>query len=1132
MRHVCFATLLLAAPVAAFGQEFKMEPGPKTPAESLACIKTRPGFKVELMVAEPLVMDPIAFAWGPDGKLWVVEMGDYPLGVPLTPDPSPAKGRGEKGKPGGKIKYLEKSRLDGPYDKMTVFMDGLGFPTGVFPYGKGILVTCAPDIFYAEDTKGTGKADKKEILFTGFKEGNQQHRVNGLVWGIDNWIYGANGDSGGVIKSMKTGKEVDIRGRDFRFKVETGEFEAQTGQSQFGRCRDDWGNWFGNNNSNPMFHYVLEDHYLKRNPHVFYPDPRVQVSVKPGASQVFPISKPLPRFNSPQALNHFTSACSTIIYRDTLFGKEFEGNAFISEPVHNLIHREIMKPKGVTFTSQRADDEQQSEFLASSDNWFRPTMIQVGPDGALWIADMYRYVIEHPEWIPKDWQKKLDLRAGHDLGRIYRVYPEKAKPREIPRMDKMASVNLATHLESPSGWVRDMAQQLLVQRFSADDIGLAKKELVRIATSSKSPEARLHAFYSSEHLDLPNFTLFEAMLRDPHPAIAKHAVDLAWWYPLHRSAASLSRLSSDAEPHVRMRVAYVAGGWPETAGTLGGILSEKDQDQYIVAAAMSAITRENYHGVTQVVAKSKNLPDHYVAQLVKLEKKLAVPAKTGFPKDKPVQLVKEFSFKSKATALKSIQNVAAWLDYLDAIDMTPGGYLDRPDRQEILKSLAMSNRDARSMAADEKLASADRLTAIRTLNRGLGDDKGDCTLLALVLTPQTPDEVQSAAIKQLGRSDEPHAAQMLMRAWKGLTPPLRGQALDVMLSRALWTDLALIAIKTKQIDASEIGAIHRQRFLQHAKAEIRGSAEAIFAASVNKDRATVVSIYWLKMPEKGDASHGAKLYAKACASCHKLGEIGVNVGPDLASVGDKSPQGLLTAILDPNRAVETRYIQYVATTKKGIVVNGILSSETSTSITLTASDGTQHQLLRRDIEDLASTGKSLMPEGLEKDLSPKDIADIIEFIRGSLPSLKRKQFPGNEPKTMTPAKDGRLHLMPSSAAIYGPSIVIEKKYGNLGYWSKPDDHAVWTVELAKETNFSVWLDFACAPESAGNTLVIQCGREKISYKVQSTASWDVYQLQSIGQLRIPAGRHEIAVRPLGEVRNALIDLKQLELRPR
>ncbi len=169
---------------------------------------------------------------------------------------------------------------------------------------------------------------------------------------------------------------------------------------------------------------------------------RVQVSEKPGAAEVFPLSKPLPRFNNPHSVNHFTSACSAIVYRDDLFGPDFVNNTFVSEPVHNLVHREIMTPKGVTFTSKRAADEQTSEFLASTDNWFRPTTIQTGPDGALWVADMYRFVIEHPEWIPKDWQKKLDLRAGHDRGRLYRVFPERKKPRTIPRLDKLSTEEL------------------------------------------------------------------------------------------------------------------------------------------------------------------------------------------------------------------------------------------------------------------------------------------------------------------------------------------------------------------------------------------------------------------------------------------------------------------------------------------------------------------------------------------------------------------------------------------------------------------------------------------------------------------------------------------------------------------
>ncbi len=330
-------------------------PEAKTPQASLRSIRTRPGFQVELVAAEPLVQSPIAFAWGADGKLWVVEMGDYPLGLD------------NKGKPGGRVKYLEDTDGDGKYDKATVFLDGLSFPTSVLPWRKGVLVTCAPDILYAEDTRGTGKADRRIPLYTGFRQGNPQHRVNGLVWGLDNWIYCANGDSGGKIKSLQTGVAIDTRGRDLRIRPDDGGLDAQSGQTQYGRSRDDWGNWFGCNNSNPMWHFVLADPYVRRNPHLAAPDPRVPVSVTPGAAAVFPISRTLPRFNDPGAANHFTSACSAIVYRDELFGPAFAGSTFVSEPVHNLIHREVLTPHGITFSSRRAR-------TSSSPNFWLPAI--------------------------------------------------------------------------------------------------------------------------------------------------------------------------------------------------------------------------------------------------------------------------------------------------------------------------------------------------------------------------------------------------------------------------------------------------------------------------------------------------------------------------------------------------------------------------------------------------------------------------------------------------------------------------------------------------------------------------------------------------------------------------------------
>src|SRR5690348_9023262 len=257
--------------------------------------------KIELVAAEPLVVDPVAFDWGPDGRLWVVEMRDYPSGITWK------KEGDEFGKPGGRVKVLTDLDGDGKYDKATIFLDEIPFPTGVKVWRMGILVTAAPEIFYAEDKDGDDKADERKVLYRGFGEGNQQHRVNGLRWGLDNWLYVGNGDSGGVIKSLTSGllatrsvsegasKEVNVAGRDLRVRPDTADLDATSGNTQFGRERDDWGNWFGNNNSDPLWHYTLDDHYLRRNRYLTPPSVKKQVSIAPGAAPVFPRSKTLTR---------------------------------------------------------------------------------------------------------------------------------------------------------------------------------------------------------------------------------------------------------------------------------------------------------------------------------------------------------------------------------------------------------------------------------------------------------------------------------------------------------------------------------------------------------------------------------------------------------------------------------------------------------------------------------------------------------------------------------------------------------------------------------------------------------------------------------------------------------------------
>ena len=1094
------------------------EPTAKSPPASLRCLKARPGFVAELVVSEPLVQSPIAFAWGPDGKLWVVEMGDYPLGVD------------GKGKPGGRVKFLESTKDDGKYDKATVFLDNLPFPTGVLPWRKGVLVTCAPDIFYAEDTDGDGKADKKTVLYTGFVQGNQQHRVNTLAPGLDNWIYVANGDSGGLIKSLKTGKVANISGRDLRIRPDDGSLDAVSGGTQYGRSRDDGGNWFGGNNSNPMWHYVLADHYLRRNPFVPPPPVRIPVSVRPGAAPVFPVSHTGPRFNDPGAANRFTSACSPIVYRDDLFGPAFAGNSFVSEPVHNLVHREIMSAKGVTFRSRRAADEQTSEFLASSDNWFRPTTIRIGPDGALWVADMYRAVIEHPQWIPADWQKRLDLRAGHDKGRIYRVYPVGKKPRSIPRLDKLDSAGLVAALDSPSGWKRDLVQMMLLWRNDKAAVPLLEK----LAGKSRRPLARLHALCTLDGLNALTPALLRSALADAHPGVRRHAVRLceSRLAGAPELGAALVKLLADADAPVRLQLACTLGEWDDPrAGQALGELAVRDRaDIYLSAAVLSSVNKKNLDRVLLGVLKSGK----GAAPPAQVVERLLLVATAMGQRRATVTLLAAVSAPEKGAYAP--WQYAALAGLLNSLDQRNSSLLQLDKAGDAETKAALKKLDglfaaARVAAADARAPLTLRLQAVPLLARGLDRQRQDMRLLGSLLVPQAAPELRAAAVAALGRLRNAEVPALLLRGWGGYGPGLRAQVLDVLFRRSDWQRELLSALEKKQVQPSEVDAARRQRLLQNADAAIRRRAEKAFAGAVDPDRQKVIDGYRSVSTLKGNSARGLELFKKNCAVCHKLGDVGKEVGPDLAALTDKSTDALLVAILDPNRAVEARYVNYIAETKNGQTLSGVLISETGNSITLVGPDGKEHVILRANLESLTSTGKSAMPEGLEKELKPQDLADLIAYLRSTRSPAKPKGFEGNKPEVVRPAADGSLQLLATGAAIFGPTLVLEKQYRNLGYWSSADDRAVWTLEVPKAGRYAVWLEWACDGGAAGNTFVLQADEDRLRGKVASTGSWDTYRKARVGVLRLQAGRQQVLLRPEGTIKGALIDLKALRLVP-
>ena len=1132
MRYVallCLGMFALGATVRADEKPAKGKQPPqeaervdRTPAAGLASMKPRPRFQVELVAAEPLVMDPVAFAWGADGKLWVVEMADYPRGID------------GQGKFGGRVRFLEDTDGDGGYDRSTVFLDALGFPSGVMPWRRGVLVTCAPEIFYAEDTDGDGKADVRRTLYKGFVEGNQQHRVNGLRWGLDNWIYCANGDSGGEIESTKTGQRVAIGGRDFRIRPDDGAIEAQTGQTQFMRERDDWGNWFGSNNSNPLYQFVLDEHYLRRNPHVSPPDARVQVSRAPGAAPVFPASRTELRFNDLNAVNRFTSACSAILYRDDLFGPEFYGNSFVCEPVHNLVHREVLEADGVVFHSQRAADEKLSEILASTDNWSRPVMVRCGPEGALWVADMYRQVIEHPEWIPKQWQERLDVRAGHDKGRIYRVFPADKRPRAMQRLDRLDAAGLVAALDSPSGWQRDMAQQLLIERGEQAAAPLLKKLL---ENREARPLARLHALCTLDGLGAIEVETLSAALADQHPGVVRHAVRLA--EPLldrePALAAKLVGLVTTEDAQLRLQLAYSLGEWhsADAGEALGRLALAAGEDVYLSAAILSSANQQNLAELlSTVIAEKTDFVRNETGQKL-LSSLLSMAVATDDFTALEIGLA--------AVVRRENERYAAW--QLAALD----GLLDALARRKLsLHELwqrtpkesraPLSRVDdlfayAWALALDDKESEADRVVAVRLLARRPERYlDSDIAALAELLSPQTPGGLQAAAVEALARLDDPKVAMRLLGGWKGYGPERRGQVVDALVARGAGVRALLDQLDAGALSASEIDASRRQRLLAHADLNVRARAEKLLAGAVNADRQKVIEQYRQALGLAGDAERGAAAFKKACSQCHRLGETGYAIGPDLTALSDRSPESLLVAIFDPNRAVEAKFLSYTAITADGVTQTGMLGAETSTSVTLLAAEGKQVSLLRKDLDALESSSKSLMPEGLEKDLTPQNAADLLKYLGGFKPP--RKQFDGNEPAVVHPEPlRGELWLLAENAEVYGHTLVFEPTYRNLGYWTSPDDHAVWTIEIERPGQYTVSIDYACENGAAGQTLAVEAKGGRLATAVAGTGNWDTYRQKSIGQLKLSAGKHALVVRPDGPLRGPLVDLKAVRLTP-
>jgi putative membrane-bound dehydrogenase-like protein len=972
-----FSTPLVAGAglVAATLAAQAVEPlSPLTPPQERATFQLAdPNLTVELVASEPDIVAPVAIAWDAEGKLYVVEMTDYPSG-PVS----------------GRVKLLEDRNGDGRYEKVTVFADQLPFPTGIMPWRGGVLVTAAPDIWFLKDNDGDGVADEKRKVLTGFTEGNQQLRVNGLYWGVDNWIYGANGRSDGDIRWAEDGREAgSIRRRDFRFRPDTRAFEAIAGNSQFGLAHDDWGNRFPVFNNVPVRQVVMEERYVNRAPNLPWPDTVPNIAPSGDNARVYPVAPPL--LLIPQPSGYSTSGCGPCLNRAPGLGPAYSGNAFSCEPVQNLITRRRLDPDGAQFVSRRFPNETNREFLAATDTWFHPVFLANGPDGALYVVDFYRKIVEHPHWVAAELIDKINWREGEAHGRLWRIAAKDFKRGGArPRLSSTKSTELVKHLAGDNGWWRDTAHRLLIEKQDRAAI----PALERLARNSASHYGRLDALHVLHGLGALKQGLLVMALEDMHPGVRENAVRLCEAFCLDRARpqpgraaarpnpsenshdrlaalrSALLALADDPSPRVRFQLALTLGELPSEASleALAQLAPGSVADRWQSLAVLSSVSGAPWSFLQRLARLHPDwLATPTEAQAGFLQDLSALVGAAGAPED--VQECSSWLAQAGAPAAERLALLAGLADGL-----ARAGHLGR--LRESRANLASLLEYATPTALDRDAGLRARLAALRVLAR-LEAAAAQPVLLTLLL-PAQPPELQSAAVEASAELADAQFAEALFAPWSQYARATRQQLLQSAPHSAALTGACLAAVEERRISPLEFDPATRQALRRHKSPAIKMRVEKFWQE--NADREAVVHHFRPALDLPGDRQRGAATFAKSCLICHTVQGQGGNVGPDLSGIQTHTKETLLVEILDPSRQVLPDYLSYTCLTTQGDTVTGCIVAETAASVTLRRPGQPDLTVPRQQIQELKADGASLMPDGLEAGLSMQDMADLLEFL--------------------------------------------------------------------------------------------------------------------------------------------------------
>ena len=937
---------------------------PLSPEESRAAWEIDGDYEIQLVASEPLTCDPVDVVWDEKGRMFVAEMGDYPL---------PA----DDGAPLSRVRLLTDNDGDGVMDKATTWAAELDHVQGLLPMNGGLLATTRTAILFLKDTDGDDVADVREVLFRSNEPRHNQLQVSSPRYHLNNDIYLCNGLDGKEIypEGNPDGK-LDFTRLNLRYNPRTGDLTPITGAGQYGGTLDAFGRHFYSTNRSPVIFSVMPLEVVKRNPLAGITQGHEDIQ-EPGAP-VRPIS--LSHTTSAAHAGTHTAACGIGAYTGDAV-PSLTGNIFVCDPTAQLVTRNKLVENGGSFTAERVGEER--EFLASADEWSRPVNVRNGPDGALYVVDMYRRFIDHARFFPEEFAKAHYMRAGFDQGRIWRIVKKGSPLRKIEALPE-APADLVALLGHKNGWHRTQAQRLLVEKQDKSVVAALEEHL-----DNGSAEGTAHAVWTLDGLDALKPGHVEVALGILDPGAMESALHL-----IHENnfkdtfSQTIGELSNASiAPRVQFTAISLFPGIERKSNSLAEAVIRSPEDAWLRKAILSSHSEQAPAILKQLLSP---VPFNNLGVFTDKPREVAAGAIRDFARH-TAALGK---LDALGEVLASLEDDAKWHHY-EVVSGISEGLRRSSLKQKSLAALISAAppelgdgaatltgllENTTETALDRKRSVADRTAALDLVAQRPLEEKFEIVDQLIELT-ETP-EIQAAAVRILSRDKRETVTEYFFERWESLAPTPRREAITLIAGNTRSGLMLMKKMKAGEISPAVMPPMTRWSYGRSSNEEIKTLAKELFGQT-DGDRAKVVKEYQDVLASKeGDPEKGLAVFQKAaCITCHKVGEQGVDVGPSLNDVKIKPNEALLTDILDPNRAVEERWVSQSVNKKDGTILSGLLHAEDSAALTLRVPGGVTMTVPRTEVKSVESTGQSLMPVGLEGAISKEEMVDLIAFLK-------------------------------------------------------------------------------------------------------------------------------------------------------